>query len=142
MFPTRDLERRVKEDRRVERIKNAKSDEISQKRIRRESRAILQQLGFIQQDSRDDAGCLVSFNEFTIALEKIVENYPMAAVMRELEEENSQQKDQIYNALWAQIAQLRPAEDSGRNDTCSTMTTQHFYSFVVRIQVTKRRIAR
>lgn len=123
MFPTRDLERRVKEDRRVERIKNAKSDEISQKRIRRESRAILQQMGFIQQDSRDDAGYLVSFNEFAIALEKIVENYPMAAVMRELEEENSQQKDQIYNTLWAQIAQLRPAEDSGRNDTCSMMTT-------------------
>ena len=123
MFPTRDLERRVKEDRRVERIKNAKSDEISQKRIRRESRAILQQMGFIQQDSRDDAGYLVSFNDFAIALEKIVENYPMAAVMRELEEENSQQKDQIYNTLWAQIAQLRPAEDSGRNDTCSMMTT-------------------
>ena len=123
MVPTRDLERRVKEDRRVERIKNAKSDEISQKRIRRESRAILQQMGFIQQDSRDDAGYLVSFNEFAIALEKIVENYPMAAVMRELEEENSQQKDQIYNTLWAQIAQLRPAEDSGRNDTCSMMTT-------------------
>lgn len=123
MFPTRDLERRVKEDRRVERIKNAKSDEISQKRIRRESRGILQQMGFIQQDSRDDAGYLVSFNEFAIALEKIVENYPMAAVMRELEEENSQQKDQIYNTLWAQIAQLRPAEDSGRNDTCSMMTT-------------------
>ena len=123
MVPTRDLERRVKEDRRVERIKNAKSDEISQKRIRRESRAILQQMGFIQQDSRDDAGYLVSFNDFAIALEKIVENYPMAAVMRELEEENSQQKDQIYNTLWAQIAQLRPAEDSGRNDTCSMMTT-------------------
>ena len=123
MVPTRDLERRVKEDRRVERIKNAKSDEISQKRIRRESRGILQQMGFIQQDSRDDAGYLVSFNEFAIALEKIVENYPMAAVMRELEEENSQQKDQIYNTLWAQIAQLRPAEDSGRNDTCSMMTT-------------------
>ena len=83
----------------------------------------MQQMGFIQQDSRDDAGYLVSFNEFAIALEKIVENYPMAAVMRDLEEENSQQKDQIYNALWAQIAQLRPAEDSGRNDTCSMMTT-------------------
>jgi hypothetical protein len=116
---------KAREERKNSQKMNTKSQDLSQKRLRKEVKTILEHMGFLKCSSpvegggrdgevrggggEDVDGVIVSFSEFSVALEAVLEKD--ASMAMALQNESAKRKQALYQSLWSEIMPLRPSED-------------------------------
>jgi hypothetical protein len=114
-----DLQKRVnlraREERRGHKM-NLKSQDLSQKRLRKECRSILLELGFLCNSPNDlpgdEGGQLVTFPEFVSALERLILSPGYAEIAAAMRDQSEEMKGAIFSTVWNEITPLKPVDDS------------------------------
>jgi hypothetical protein len=117
---------KAREERKHSQKMNTKSQDLSQKRLRKEVKTILEHMGFLKCSSPVDGGGrggdvrggggggdadgeIVSFSDFSVAFEAVLDKD--ASMATALQNESAKWKQALYKSLWSEIMPLRPSED-------------------------------